>query len=258
MGTTATATMTKLISLNIEGHKHLEQRVLPFLLQEQPDVVCLQETFQADVPALQAALGMEGTFVPMANVTQASIHMSHALGAWGIWQASRIEPVATGQAWYDGDPEAELPVFFHNHNPNSVNRVVVWLTLPDMTTVATTHFTWSPRGEATAEQQQHLDKLLAIARQLPPHVLCGDFNAPRSGAIFTRLTQTYQDNIPASVDTTIDNQLHKSPDEIKLVVDGLFSQPSYQVENVRVSCGVSDHCAVVAQILFSRFRSKSQ
>lgn len=38
----------KLISLNIEGHKHID-RQLPFFEIEAPDVLCLQEVFEPDV-----------------------------------------------------------------------------------------------------------------------------------------------------------------------------------------------------------------
>ena len=58
-----------------------------------------------------------------------------------------------------------------------------------------------------------------------------------------RAVTVYQD-----VKTTIDNQLHRSDDEIMVVVDGFFSQPEYEVDQVRVVPGVSDHMAIIGEV----------
>jgi len=79
--------MLKLVSINIEGHRHFNERLLPFLEKEQPDFMSLQEVFEADVPALKARLGMDGQFWPMAVINEKSIHFAEPLGVWGSYNS---------------------------------------------------------------------------------------------------------------------------------------------------------------------------
>ena len=55
---TVTNPSIRLVSLNIERRKHLN-RILPFLQEYKPDVVCMQELFEKDVPYFEQALGIE-------------------------------------------------------------------------------------------------------------------------------------------------------------------------------------------------------
>ena len=90
--------------------------------------------------------------------------------------------------------------------------------------------------------------MLRLFEQKKEIVFCGDFNAPRGGEVFSTLATVFTDNIPSSVTTTMDNALHRVGDKLRpLVVDGLFTR-GYKASNVRVVCGVSDHCAVVGEI----------
>ena len=54
----------KLISLNIEGDKHIPQ-VLAFFKREQPEIICLQEVFLPDFKMFKKELGMEGAHAIM-------------------------------------------------------------------------------------------------------------------------------------------------------------------------------------------------
>jgi len=55
--------MLKIISLNIEGRKHLS-RVMPFFEREKPDVICLQEIYESDFEKIEKETGMKGIFEP--------------------------------------------------------------------------------------------------------------------------------------------------------------------------------------------------
>lgn len=241
----------KLISVNIEGHRHLD-RLLPFLSAEKPDIVCLQEVFEVDVPQFESTLGMKSSFAPMANVTETSIHQSHALGTWGIAQLTAL-PVKHHQAeYYVGSPD-RLPIFFENEEPNSMNRILLSSTVTKDNqnfTVATTHFTWSPRGQYTSEQARDAQNLLKILDHYPEFVLCGDLNSPRAGEqenLFNTLANRYTDNIPAEVTTSIDGELHKAG-HLTMMVDSLFTSDAYRAQDVRVVGGISDHKGVVGII----------
>lgn len=240
----------KLISINIEGHRHLHERVLPFLLREKPDVVCLQEVFEVDVPVIEQALGMKGHFKPMVVVKEVNIHIRHALGVLGVAQFTRLPIQNLQTLYYVGGANQRTPLFFENNNPNSMHRPLLWMTVSDGNqnfTIATTHFTWSTAGESTEEQQRDLDALFKILEMIPEFVICGDFNAPRGKATFARLAERYIDNIPPEITTTIDGTFHKAG-QLDFMVDGLFSTSGYQVSGVRIVDGLSDHKGIVAEI----------
>jgi len=243
----------KLVTLNIEGNRHLPE-VKAFLQREQPDIICLQEVFEVHVPELADALGMQPFYTPMSNVTTGSIH-ADPFGYWGLLQlvSPQCEIVEQKAEYYVGSRES-IPIFFENENPNSINRAVLWSSIRkngEELTVATTHFTWSPQGATTEEQLRDFAALQKITQALPPHVLCGDFNAPREREIFSTLSSIYQDNIPNEVTSTLDEHLHKAG-KLEYVVDGYFSSPGIIVQDVRVVPGVSDHCAVVGEVLSQR------
>ncbi len=243
----------KLISLNCEGHKHLVQRVIPFLQQEQPDVLNLQEIFAVDIPLLQQATGMQVVqYVPLANVVELSRHTAHAWGAWGICQFSRLPVRDAHHAFYfqtDHQPEV-LPLFMKDENPNNLDRAVSMMTVTKDDVdykIATTHFTWSVKGESTLDQLRDLAALFQLLDAEGELVISGDFNAPRGFETFARLAARYVDNIPLQYTTSLDENWHKAG-KLELMVDGLFSSSSYHCDTVRLQAGVSDHMAIVANV----------
>ena len=241
----------KLLSLNIEGHNHLD-RIIPFLEREQPDVVTLQEVFKADLPRLAEAFGEGGpahiSFAPMVNVDRQNRMDFPFLGELGIAILSKNKPQQTHQYYYVGSPE-DIPHV--TMDPNLTNRVVLaskFVIRDSYFVVATTHFTWAPDGSTTTEQHHDLNKLLIELDKLPPHILTGDFNAPRSSDIWQRLTSRYTDHIPTDIPSTLDPILHRAG-PLNLVVDGLFSTPThYHVSNVQVPSHLSDHQAIFCTI----------
>lgn len=239
----------KIITVNIEGHRHFEERLLPFLQKEQADFISLQEVFEVDMPILAEKLGMTGHFYPLADITETSIHQRHALGRWGIAQLSKVPIISGGFEYYQGS-EAVVPAFTGASDPNSINRALMWTSVgsPDeLFTFATTHFIWTPDGNPTPLQAENLAKLWKILDKLPPYIVMGDFNAPRGRSTFDELASRLKDNVPPEIETSIDGSLHKAG-KIMQMVDGMFSTPAYQVEQVRVVDGVSDHKAIVAEV----------
>ena len=122
--------------------------------------------------------------------------------------------------------------------------------------VATTHFLWSRGGRLNMYQRASMRKLLRLLEKAGEFVLTGDFNAPRGGEIFGMLATKYKDNVPSRYKTSIDASLHRAGKEhagelADKMVDGLFSTPAYVVSNVELISGVSDHCAIVANVTAS-------
>ena len=239
----------KLISCNIEGDRHLEERLSSFFAREKADVLALQEVFECDLEAIKKASGLKNcVFYPQANVSKTNIHLP-VRGLWGV--AILADEIISQQVDVYVGGEEDTPEFFANQNPNSMNRVL--LTAKVMVhgktfQVATTHFTWSGGPIVSDEQRRTFITLKAALNKFDELILCGDLNTPRGFEIWEDLAKTYTDNIPAEIDTTVDKNLHRSSLDIRLVIDALFTTPHYLVENVRVVSNTSDHMAVVGEI----------
>ncbi len=240
--------MLKLISLNIEGDNHYD-KIFPFFKKENPDVICLQEMWEVDIPMFEEKLGMKGTHISMASITQPNPYRLAQKGNWGIALFTKL-PVTTSAVLYKGEPNT-VPDFVIGE-PNSVNRYVLFADVEkdgQVYHLAMTHFTWADDGGTNEDQQKDIHTLFSVLDSHFELILTGDFNSPRGGEIFSLLAEKFTDNIPQDVQTTIDNDLHRVGDTLRpLVVDHLFTTPQYSAHDVRVVSGVSDHMAIVAEI----------
>ncbi len=235
-----------LVSLNIQRSNHLHL-VLPFLARQMPDVACIQELFESDIPKLGEALGGAAClFAPMSRFVRAQPPEIMGVGIF-----SRYHFRDSGMSYYRGDP-ARLPSLDQD-NPatwNNKNFPLLWCdTEKDsiLYRIATTHFTWTPDGQADDDQRRDVKELLGVLAPLGPLVLTGDFNAPRGREIFSTLAQQYTDNVPTRYTTSLDMEYHRK-DNLELMVDGMFSTPEYQVTDVELVSGVSDHRAITSVV----------
>ena len=241
----------RLISINIEHSRHLD-RVLPFLEHERVDVVCVHELMERDITALESLLGASCIFAPVAK------HVRNETGIMGCGIFSRL-PVTAHDIKHYIEPKEPLPDFDETttatkHASRNGPLIIADVEASDgRYRIATTHFTWTPHGDADDFQREDVSKLLDILRTLGSFVVCGDFNAPRGGEIFSQLAGQYTDNIPKEYATSIDVNLHRAgtarPEELAdKMVDGLFTTPNYLASDVRLQFDVSDHAAIVATI----------
>ena len=238
----------KLISLNIERSKHLD-RIVPFLHAEHPDVVCLQEVCERDIPRLEETVGTCHAFAPICMHPADPPEEGFVVIGTGIF--SRLTARRANVSYYRGN---ETHARAHRRPVmDDVNLVVCDFEMGGgVFRIGTTHFTWAPDGNVSDRQRHDMPKLLGILDTLGGFVLTGDFNAPRlhdghQGEIFGVLAARFEDNIPAEYTTSIDGTLHRAG-PLPYMIDGLFSTPEYAVSNVRLVDGVRDHMAVVATV----------
>jgi endonuclease/exonuclease/phosphatase family metal-dependent hydrolase len=238
----------RLISLNVEGSKHLPL-VASFLKEERADIVCLQEAIESDLPALIGASGAsEHMFVPMMRRT-----IGERVVVQGIAILSRLALTDAHFFSYGGDGDGTN--MFDNTDAASkhatqryVCAVATIQAGGKLFRIATTHFVWTPDGSATDEyQRRDIETFLALLQKEGEVVVCGDFNANRGGEIFSKIAQRYKDTIPPHYTTSIDGSLHRAG-PLPYMVDGLFTTPLYTAADVTLRPGVSDHCAIVAVI----------
>ena len=230
----------KLISVNIEGDKHLDL-IQKFLQKEDAEVVCLQEVFEKDIEKLKDIQYPHHTFAPMMKLPRNNEYLLK-----GVALLSKIAIDSSFYEYYTG--KKSLPV--SSGIPNSNNRVLLAATITkenQQFTIATTHFTWSSKGKTTKKQEADLESLLKVLKKIDECILCGDFNAPRGEKIYKRLAELYTDNIPQDITSTMDPNLHKVKGLVT-VVDYMFSTPQYLVKNIKIVDGVSDHKGIVADI----------
>ena len=242
----------KLISLNIERDKHLE-RIIPFIQSEKPDVLCLQEVCQKDLVHFQKLMGSQYHFSP------SGIHsVDGATNVEGEAVFSRLP----GTQWFTEQYAGPLELKEHNDEMSThekkefLKRTITGCEIRSGTSlyrIATTHFTWTPDGQADNYQREDVRRMLDTLLPFGELILCGDFNAPRGGEIFAFINNHYHDAIPAKYHTSIDIPLHRMGKErakqlAERMVDGLFVTHGYRASGVRFESGISDHFAIIAKI----------
>ncbi len=229
----------KIISLNIEMDRHID-RIIAFFEAQQPDVILLQEVLDKNKVRLEQATGMTG-FYTAQNILCSDKGESPI----GLLTLTKLPVAQHYSVFYKGNNAQLAPM--STLEPGKMARAIaVTEVIKDAQRycLVNTHFTWSPNAQPSEEQHQDLKVLLQALSKIPEFILCGDFNAPRGTAIFDSLASKYKDNIPPYVTTTIDKNFHRRGD-LGIVIDGVFTTPKYNVEDISVVDNVSDHCAVI-------------
>ncbi len=127
--------------------------------------------------------------------------------------------------------------------------------------IANTHGMWVRDGVPNKVQRQYLQELRLAVRQQALRrrgiVLMGDLNFGRGGEIYKHFInpdEQFRDCIPATVETTLDPKHPVSKRGIKVVSDYVMTHPDgrgedrFEIGNVRVQSGFSDHCFVYGTI----------
>jgi len=234
----------KLITLNIEGRKHLK-RVIPFLEEENADVICLQEVFERDYLEIKNKLNLNGSYSPMSNRTTPNKYYDQLFGKWGVCLLTKLKEFEIEEYYYRG--KGDSPQF---HNIWSDDRVLVYGTFKKNDKkylIGTTHFCFTPDGQADNDQRKYFKKLISFLKKFNNFILAGDFNAPRGREIFTKFTKYFKDNLPKETTSTLDTKYHQMKN-LRLVVDTIFTKGTYSVENIKLIKGLSDHKALVGKI----------
>ncbi len=263
------STNLKLVSLNIQTNKHIPA-VLSFLKNEDPDVICLQEIFQPDFELLTKELNLTGVFDSQLIFKDAG----GAVHNQGVAVLSRCPILSHESIPYTNQIASLDPIETKTHsekkeNKNSANsqyaRKVLFVKInkgEEEFVFANTHFTWAYYGymnqvtdefvwdidePSTTQQSEDATRLLEIFSNMGEFVFCADTNCPRGQKNFALFAEKLKDNIPEIYKTSIDGSLHRAG-SLPLMVDVVFTTPTYTVTNVVLKDGVSDHMAVVCNI----------
>ncbi|MFL6619032.1 MAG: endonuclease/exonuclease/phosphatase family protein [Povalibacter sp.] len=234
----------KLLTLNMEADRHLD-RVRSVIAAHQPDILCLQEALETDCPELASINGYEVNYAVMARLEdQTSPNVQRN---WGVALMSRVPVRHRAIHYYSADSNIRVL-----REPDDARQVLVVSELEHRGKpyrFITTHFTWSAEGQISDAQKADFIRLKQALSHYEDYVLCGDFNAPRGRDMFAKFRGELHltDHLPASITTTIDSRFHRAG-ALELAVDTVFSTPEYQITNVNVLDGISDHKAIVALV----------
>jgi exonuclease III len=234
----------KITSINIERSRHL-QRLEAFITAQQPDVLCLQELCERDVPFFENIIHGHLGYTP--RVLYPSEEALHPNGN-GIFCNRPMRDVRICD--YYGNEK--LPSLTTEHHDR-----IIFATVDDAEgnsyRIATTHVRVTEKGASTPAQQEAVANLIEVAlEEADKHgglFLVGDFNAPRGRASFDMLARVFVDGVPPQYVMSLDRNLHKDGKTMQdFMVDGLFHTPNYKLENATLHTGVSDHCALTATL----------
>jgi endonuclease/exonuclease/phosphatase family metal-dependent hydrolase len=235
----------KSISINVEYGKHID-KVYSLIKKEKPDVICFQEILKEEFEFFRKKLKMNGIssslgiFPKIEGVRNSNKYVYTAI----LTKFDILKKYSFRYNSYEPDIFSFQP---KNSRPIVIAEVIK---NKKVYRVANTHFTHLKKtytGQTDNRQRKALRQMLKILKQFDYLILMGDFNSPRGGEIFGRISRVYKDNIPKKYDSSLDPKLFKLP-ELKLMIDGLFTTPEYVASEVKLVGNVSDHMAVVANV----------
>lgn len=237
--------MAKLISLNVEARKH-HDLIVPFLHEEKADIICLQEASK-ELEKILIERGYQTTFSPMCIRTDVFGEFTQ-----GILIASKVPQESRIITYYqiDNDPLSK-------HQNYSFSYILTKLKISnEIFNIATTHLMDTKDGKEDEVQIAGANELLKYLDEEEPHIICGDFNIPRGfNSLYEKFTARYKDTVPKHYNSSLDKNIHRlgqveldQPIFEKYMVDYIFTQPPYDVKNVKLVFGVSDHAAIIADI----------
>ncbi len=242
----------KVVNINVERNKHLD-KVINFLQKEDADVVCFQEMMDVSVQKVSDALKMKSSFTPFAILQGWSDECCVDGNKWGVAILTKNEHKVLGEKLYQGDGKMRIYENgkWKSSNHDLISRFVLLVKAyvdENEYVVGTTHFTYTPDGLPDSFQEKSADNLLDSLREYENMILCGDFNVPRKiNKIYKKIKEEFKDNIPLEYDSSLDPKMHRAKG-LKRMVDYVWSRGNHVVSNVGLKTGVSDHCAVVADV----------
>ncbi|MBP9700680.1 endonuclease/exonuclease/phosphatase family protein [Candidatus Woesebacteria bacterium] len=247
----------RIATLNSEGGAHGPHllRIQEFLGYSGIQILAMQEVFRTDGAWIKEMIrGTSHHFLNNFTVASPLSERIPATGPFGVALFARFQAIAWQSIYYTISNHRAAVFEDPQEYPTRRGVLIVDYSLPTGSNVrvATTHFTWSPDGQITQEQQNDWGRLSQVLERTQPDVVMGDFNIPRATQLGITLEQTFQSAIPQSVTTTLVPSQHQNPGIPDRVVDYIFIPKDSQYQLVPNSVElepVADHCAIVCNIV---------
>jgi exonuclease III len=246
---------------------------MDLISSKQPDIICLQEAIEENVREISNALNYKMIFSPYVIIDYGNKKSCAGISILSKNTLSNIKILR-----YDSNDTTNLPIqsidnidqkkdgkrsgdrfkFFSSILSGSItieNKRV---------TIATTHFPvadHTSRGhidhslnnidciEDILIVREYFDRFMKQTDALDrPLIFTADLNNPRGEYIYDTLAHSLIDLMPKEIESTIDPNVHRMGDQLKLVVDTIMVSPEISPSSIEIIEGVSDHKAVFANI----------
>jgi endonuclease/exonuclease/phosphatase family metal-dependent hydrolase len=229
------APIIKFLHLNVEGRKHID-RITEFLDTREIEVICAQEMYEETAKLLSDKYGYKYIHAPMKMVSgEVEAKGTAILSKLLIKNSEKILINVAASNYRYGFFEFTCTLA----DIEKEGKVFRFLTV---------HLPVEYPGENVSPfQLETYEKFKEILKNKGEFMLTGDFNAPRGTIIFDSLAQTYKDNIPVEIISTIDDVLHRSA-PLHYVVDGIFTTPGFKVSAIAIHDGLSDHKGITGSL----------
>src|SRR3989344_1795508 len=258
-----------ILHLNIERDKHTDA-VIELLKEKNPHVVCFAEAMRSDVVAISAQLGYTFAFSPLvvlADDVESDQEGPAILSKYPILEIQKHGYNDTVSAI---PLEVAIDDLVTKNGERPKNRFAWNYTLltarvqlgdGQTVTISTTHFPVTDHSahgyedhviknlqnvDDMGHSRTYLDRLITTLRSiLGPLVFTADLNNPRGEYFYDTLAHELVDQVPLSLTSSIDPNLHRAKD-LKLVVDTIMTSSDVSTQSFDVIEGVSDHKAFFA------------
>ncbi len=240
----------KIISLNIEKDKHFDKHK-DFLLNQNPDVLCLQEVWEKDVEKYQKLLNFNYVFFQPIIILEEKKLFSKKIKKEGLVIFSK-KPVESFEYYNIFEEENQNSIsIYRDDETYHWKALMATLKFKDRKiNIVNIHGVVTKNGNETKPKQlQYFDNLIGFLKDYDNLILLGDSNAPRGYEAFAKMDKVWKDNIPKKYTTSIDNNIHRAGyKNLQYVVDVLFSTNDIRFKTARYQDGLSDHFGLIAEI----------
>lgn len=234
-----------------------------------PDVLCLQDVpvrelswlmekypHVAFAPMTRHSIWGEPAVVGIAVVTGPDHPVTNIVHCttWGNGVLKNLQGINDKNQRHLGEESDRLVEM-------TEDRVVICCSImgnDDVFDVATTHGMWVRDGVTNDRQRENTVRLLDFINKegkcREGLVLVGDMNFGRGGEIYNMcVVERLTDCMPENIESTLDPDHPAAKKGIKVVTDWFFTYEgrpdmNYEVSDVKLVPGVSDHCALTATI----------
>lgn len=259
------------LHLNVERNKHTDV-VFKLLKEKEPNIVCLVEVMYKDVLAFSSTLGYKFAFAPLfllKNENENDQQGSAILSKYKILEIQKYR--------YDDEIQKSIPDFsVEDLNMKNTERpkerflyhytlltALIELEGKKNITISTTHFPVTDhttpghvdheiKSLKNIDDIEHseilLNRLIKIINSInTPLVFTADLNNPRGEYFYDSLAHELVDQVPSSLESSIDPNLHRVKN-LKLLVDTIMTSSDISIKSFKVIEGVSDHKGYLASL----------
>ncbi len=235
----------KLISLNIEQGKHFNKHK-QFLLNQKPDILCLQELPEKDIKRYKKLLNFNFVIFEPKIILKKDDNIYKE----GTAIFSKIKPFMSKTKFILKHPNKNKYSIEGIHDTYYWKVLIITINIGvKKINIANIHGIDTERGDvSTPKQLQYFKNLIKILKPTKNLILVGDSNAPRGYEAFSIMEEKLKDNIPKKYTTSIDNKIHRAGfKNLQYVIDILFTKGDIKILNTKYQNGLSDHFGLITE-----------